>query len=260
MFNYCLELIHFKDLVFILYDNKYMKTIHGLNYVDNIIGGTDGQIVYQTAPDTTSFLSPPYLQLAQYLNGQAPNIRKFTSSTTYTPTTNIVLILVEIIGGGGGGSGYNADLNICGGGGGGGSYIKVYLAPSNYSITIGSGGAGGSGGSNPVVGSAGAATSFSTYTAPGGLGASTINDSGQGGVAPTGSYISSNGHKGFIGTNLYAGYGGGNFIYPNHGPFINGAAIPANTLYGVGGSGGNSTSGGTGQSGRPGIVIVTEFY
>lgn len=237
-----------------------MKTVHGLNFIDNIIGGQAGQLVYQTAQDTTSFISPPYSQLAQYLNGQVPNIRKFTSNTTYIPTANTVLILVEIIGGGGGGSGYNTDFNICGGGGGGGSYIKVYLAPKNYSITIGTGGTGGTGGSNPVVGSAGSASSFGTYSAPGGLGASTINDSGLGGVAPTGSYISSNGHQGFIGTNLYAGYGGGNFLYPNHGPFINGVSIPTNTLYGVGGSGGNSTLGGNGQSGRPGIVIVTEFY
>lgn len=236
------------------------KTVDGLNRLFNLVGGVAGQIPIQVGPDQTTFISPPFNELGVYLNGRPPVVRIFTSSQSYVPTVNVHLCQVEILGGGAGGSGYQSTINLCGGGGGGGSYIKTYLVPATYSITIGAGGAGGTGGVSATVGTAGGSTSFGSFTAPGGSPADTINSSGNGGVAPTGSYLSVNGQRGFIGSTGYTGYGGGNFIYPNHGPFPTATNLPANTSYGVGGSGGNNTNSGSGQAGRPGVVIVTEFY
>lgn len=99
----------------------------------------------------------------------------FTSSGTFTPSQNLSCEYLVVAGGGGGGS-------YAGGGGAGGlrnaSGFSI-LANTNYTVTIGAGGAAGS---NGFSGTAGGDSVFSTITSTGGgLGGGSDSVGGNGG-------------------------------------------------------------------------------
>ena len=84
----------------------------------------------------------------------------FTASGTWTCPAGVDKVFVRLFGGGGGGGGLNEDNNYITGGGGGGGYMAysaLNVTPnSNYTVTIGAGGAGTSSGN----GGTGGVTSF----------------------------------------------------------------------------------------------------
>src|SRR6186713_630583 len=97
----------------------------------------------------------------------------FTSSTTYTPTSNMVHCIIECVGGGGGGGGAIISAAIgqyTGGGGGAGGYSRTYataaMIGASQTVTIGAAGAGGAAGANN--GTAGGSTSVGTLCIAGG--------------------------------------------------------------------------------------------
>ena len=102
----------------------------------------------------------------------------FTSSNTYTPTSNMKYCIVECIGAGGGGGGISASstgTGAAGSCGGGGEYaVGIFTAAqigSSQSVTVGTGGSGGTSGS--TTGGNGGNTSLgSLISANGGTGGS----------------------------------------------------------------------------------------
>ena len=141
-------------------------------------------------------------------NATQTKIRKYTSSSTYNPTSGTKYIEVHCIGGGGGTksgtevSGDEAnDPRSTGGGGGGGYCIGNYtLLSENFeaSITVGEGGEGGQGHSTQVrAGEDGGFSRFETT-----VGSSHFNTNG-GAARQT-----ANGGEG-VGTNAEKGSGGG---------------------------------------------------
>ena len=108
---------------------------------------------------------------------QTPTTTVFTSSTTWTCPAGVTSVTVECWGGGGGGGGSGATSNG-GSGGGSGAYVKKVGIPvtagTNYTITVGTGGAGGSGFTPTIVATAGNPSWFGstgTIYARGGCGA-----------------------------------------------------------------------------------------
>ena len=195
------------------------------------------------------------------------NVQKFTTSGTYTPTTNMLYCVAEVVGGGAGGASVSSTY---GGGGGGGAYVKGTYSSStigaSQSVTIGAGGSAGSSGGN---------TSFGALiTSNGGSGGSAAGlnggAGGAGGTGTGGSYAVSGtaGGIGYVGGNgsLYgiSGYGGqaGGLSGSAQLVFSNGNTN-GNTgvSYGGGGSGavGAGAGSATGGSGAGGIIIVTEY-
>jgi hypothetical protein len=177
----------------------------------------------------------------------------FTSSGTFTPLQGITASLLVIGGGGGGG-------HYVGGGGGAGGYqvfTSQALTATNYSCTIGAGGAGGT---SAGAGTDGASTTFTGLSASiGGGGGGTYNTAGRngasggGGTAATGFTAGGTGTQGFNGGNA----GGVSNNYPAGGGGGAGAAGQngiSDTTGGAGGAGKNSESAwasvtGTGVSG-----------
>lgn len=101
--------------------------------------------------------------------GRVLNIRRFTSSTTYTPTTGTTAIFYRMVGGGGAGGGAPATGSgqaSVGAPGAAGAYAEGYLTSgfSGASLVIGAAGAGVSGG----TGGTGGTTSGFGISCPGG--------------------------------------------------------------------------------------------
>lgn len=207
--------------------------------------------------------------------GTLIGVQRFTSSTTYTPTTGTNSVIVEIQGGGGAGGGAPAtgvgqfSAGLAGGGGG---YIKHRMTTgfSGATVTVGSGGVGASG----AAGGNGGSSTFAGVTANGGTGggviaAGTVGNAGAtaGGTASGGSLINVSGNPGGFTT----------FSQPNN------IGIPSNggaSMLGAGGGGTFSSTGGaatgfggggggslntasqaamTGGAGAAGVVIVWEY-
>ena len=155
------------------------------------------------------------------LNGTNFTAHIFTSSGTFTVGASGKVEVLVVAGGGGGGGAYGPYGS--GGGGGGLIYSNAYpvVAGSNYTITVGSGGAG----NNSGAGANGANSVFGSLTALGGGGGSgqsgsqNGNNGGSGGggynggIAGTGLQPGSTsggyGHNGSVGNASQGGGGGG---------------------------------------------------
>ena len=150
-------------------------------------------------------------------------IHTFLSSGTFTPQVGLSCDLLVVAGGGGGGK-------FIGGGGGAGGFRTStgfsVASATNYSVTVGAGGAGGT----PYFGISGSNSIFSTITSTGGGGGGSY-DNVSGGTAYT--------------TGLTGGSGGG------------GAPTNTDNQQGPGGDGNTpSTSPSQGNSGGYGVKIT----
>ena len=183
----------------------------------------------------------------------------FTSDSTWTKPAGVRYIRVQLQAGAGGGSGH-------GEGGGAGGYSERFLdvtAISSVSVTIGGGG---SGTYYSGAGNNGGASSFGPYlSASAGHGANRHNNH-NGGLSGVGSGGNLNLHSGSGGGHEQrsSGMGGSTFFggpapsgHPQGGHFSHnhqGHSAP-----GTGGTSGYF-SGHRGSDGRPGIIVVTEYY
>ncbi|MEK6252802.1 MAG: hypothetical protein AABM43_12910, partial [Actinomycetota bacterium] len=200
-------------------------------------------------------------------------VQILTSSGTYTPTTGTTRVYVELVAGGGAGGGCPAigSGSAAGGGGGGGGYAASLLTSgfSGVSYVIGAGGTGVSAG----AGNAGSDTTWNatTIVAKSGAGgaAGVLNTAvfgGAGGIAGTGQ-VTSPGGRGTAAINVL-GNGAGGSSYLGFGaeqsatPSSSTLTGNAGSLYGGGGSGGQSNGNvgvNTGGPGAAGIIRVWEF-
>jgi hypothetical protein len=218
------------------------------------------------------------------------NIQTFTSSGTYTPTTNMAYCIIEVVGGGGGGGGAQASSTGCaaGGGGGYGGYGIIYASAAtigaSQTVTVGAAGSAGVAGNNSG-GTGGTSSVGSIVSATGGTGGSggatttttgtnVTAAGGAGGVGSSGS-VNANGATGAIGFATFNSGGcsfplsgaGGSGIYGSGGASVvstNTALTAGNAgaLYGGGGGGGSvydNSTGAAGGAGAKGIVIITEY-
>lgn len=181
------------------------------------------------------------------------------SGATYTTPANVRQLRIRMVAGGGGGSGYNG--SSVGGTGGTTSFNGVTAIGGSGGTTgggasIGTGGAGGTGGSNGT-----AVSPFRTNGNPGfdGLPATaTFAYASPGGVSCLGSTY---GNGGVGGAGSGAGNGGGGAGGAGECvDFIINAPSPTMTFT-VAAGGAASTGGSTnGAIGKPGIIIVDEYY
>lgn len=210
-------------------------------------------------------------------------VKTFTTSSTYTPTTNMDYCTVQIVGGGGGSGGVkNASSSAAASGGGGGSGYcsKTYTSSqigANAAVVIGTGGSAGA--STPVAGGNGVDSTFTpsgsgvVLTASGGIG-------GQG-MTATSTFLAVSGGAGGTGTNGDLNINGSDgtcgYVFSGSGtalPGIGGQSYlgdccicpTANQIsignfpYGVGGAGRiSTTSSGSGSGGGAGICYITEY-
>lgn len=187
------------------------------------------------------------------------SIQVFTGNSTWNRPTGVRFIKVQVQGAAGGGSGH-------GEGGAAGGYAERFLdvtGTASVGITIGGGGDGtwyaGAGGNS-------GGTSFGPFvSASGGHGANRQNQH-SGGVSGVGSGGNLNIHTGggyshhardsqAVAESFFGG--GAPSSYPNGGQF--GHNHQTHTALGSGGSGAHFHSY-RGSSGRPGVIIVTNFY
>lgn len=276
---------------------RIMTTNNSTDYVPvqyNVLVGSSNNI---------SSIAPPSLQVLRTVMtsagasanpafSNAPTVsysivrQVFTSSGTYTPTTNMKYCIIECVGGGGGGGSTGNAVNptfACTGGGGAGSYSKgVYSAATvgaSQVVTIGAGGIAASNGGTSSVGA--------LISSPGGTGAVSVASAGNvftsaggaGGTSGAGGSFYWQGYPGYasrgvrtaaINLAVSSGKGGSSFFGGAGGSVGTNVTTPttftsngtAATSYGGGGSGGvialtaGSTTGG---SGFAGIIIITEF-
>ncbi len=187
------------------------------------------------------------------------SIQVWTSNGTWSRPSGVRYIKVQVQGAAGGGSGH-------GEGGAAGGYAELFLnvtGISSVGITIGGGGGGtwysGAGGNA-------GGTSFGPYvSASGGHGANRQNQH-SGGVSGNGSGGNLNIHTGggfshhardaqAVAESFFGG--GAPSSYPNGGQF--GHNHESHTALGSGGSGAHFHSY-RGSSGRPGLIIVTNYF
>ena len=210
-------------------------------------------------------------------NGTNYTAHIFTNSGTFSVQASGYIELLVVGGGGGGGSRHGG-----GGGAGGLIYTNAYpvMAGSNYTVTVGVGGAGNPNGGAVSAGSPGGNSVFGTglVAIGGGYGGATTGGSGgsgggggyNGGAGGAGA--NGQGWKGGTGAGNYAGRGGGgaggqgvdggNTDGSNGGPGTN-LAISGTATWFAGGGGGGSASGvkGAGGSGiggdggQPGSLV-----
>ena len=187
---------------------------------------------------------------------------KFTTSGSFSPTSNITTSYLVVAGGGGGG------MDMGGGGGGGGVLYStgVGLTPQAYTVTVGAGGAGGPAGCSSgqscdhmfnLGASNGSDSSFNGSTAiGGGKGGSSYYDytpgaaGGNGGSGGGASGYSNGGYKsggaGTAGQGNNGGQGGPQYYSGGGG--------------GAGGAGTNSTSQPHGGVGVENSILGTSYY
>lgn len=252
--------------------------------IGQFIADSTGQDVLDNG--NTSVLLTNFLNaLKANTNGRLLNVRTFTASGTYTPTTGTKKIRVRLVGGGGAGGGAAASTvtgNVAAGHGGtAGTYGETGLidvsSVSSVAVTVGAGGNGSSGGN----GTAGGVSAFGTYiSAPGGqagaAGSSTattqtiVSDHSNGSPC-TGAnvLVSIPGQGGFGQVSLNAntvkgGQGGSSVLGLGGGAYTTNATPNPGTGYGGGGAGSVTTvSGGStataGGNGSQGIVIIEEY-
>jgi len=197
----------------------------------------------------------------------------FTSTGTYTPTSGMLYADIEVIGGGGGGGGVSlpgASEGGAAGGGGAGGYAKGLFTAATIgaskAVTIGAAGTGGS--NSGASGTAGGTTSVGVLISAtgGGAGAGSGTSSaaqitgGASGGTGTGGDFQASGSNGFYGLTLLNGSnaagGVGGFS------FLAGGGSSVGQSFGAGGAGGvahNGDPAATGNAGKAGVVIVTEY-
>lgn len=194
-------------------------------------------------------------------------IQTFTSTGNFIVPSNVTSVAVKVQGaGGGGGGGYSA-----GGGGGGGYAVGTFavVAGSQYSVTIGSGGAGGmSSNAFSTSGSAGTMTMFgSLVSCTGGSGGrfSSSNPLGGSGGTCSGGSTNTTGGGGknadawnTAGTSGKGGNGGNSGGGVGAGTGGAGATYTVDATSGTsyGGGGGGSYANKTSGSGAQGRIIV----
>lgn len=210
-------------------------------------------------------------------------VQIFTVGTsTYTPSTGLILANIKLIGGGGGsgGSACTAGQIAATGGAGAGGYSESNMTPAQVGATatvvIGAAGAAGASG-NHAGGTGGDSTftptgSGSVMTANGGNGsaggagtaAGANFDGTTGGAASGGNVVNLNGGPGQVGATIAAvatlpGAGGSSYFTPPGYAYTGTRA--AAMLYGGGGPGvGNITSADVaGEAGSSGVCIITEY-
>lgn len=234
--------------------------------IDNSTGVTTGTLPISKGGLNLSSLNGAAYN-ALYSNGSNPTFTAhgiqglsiFTTNGTWNRPTNVRYIKVQVLGAGGGGSGH-------GEGGAAGGYAEKVMdvtGIASVSVTIGTGGGGtyyGGAGGN------GNTTSFGPYcSASGGYGANRQNQH-SGGVSGVGSGGNLNIHQGggfshhaysaqscadtFFGGGAPSSHPqGGNFAHNHQG----------HTAPGTGGAGAHFHNH-RGSDGRPGIIIVTNYY
>jgi hypothetical protein len=196
--------------------------------------------------------------LSQQLHGIA-SINVYTGNSTWNRPTGVKYIKIQVNGAGGGGGGH-------GEGGAAGGYAELFLnvtGISSVAVTIGGGGGG-----TYYSGAAGNgnSSSFGPYvSASGGHGANRQNQH-SGGVSGAGSGGNLNVHTGggyshhardssSVAESFFGG--GTSSNYPNGGQF--GHNHNGHSALGAGGGGAHFHSY-RGTDGRPGIIIVTNYY
>lgn len=226
--------------------------------------------------------------------GRLLNVRTFTASGTYTPTTGTKKIRVRLVGGGGAGGGAAASTSsgtlAAGHGGSAGTYGETSLidvsSVSSVVVTVGSAGTSSAGGN----GTSGGASSFGSYiSAPGGAGGnygasgtatfSLVPDLNQtGGCSGSSVLLNVPGEGGWgqmsfatgtaggtTTTSSAKGGRGGNSVLGGGGYALTNNSVPGSgTGYGAGGAGAattyiNGTSAVAGGAGSSGIVIIEEY-
>lgn len=168
---------------------------------------------------------------------------------------------VEFIGGGGGGgAGYTDGTNSAGGGGGGGGAYRKYLnhnfnPGTDYSFTVGVGGAVGAAGGTTLIGGMGAYGGLGGASAPSG----TSPGAGGAGGSYTGMTSGGAGESGGTGNPALGGGGGGTGgpngigeVGPNQGYGGAGDSYHGGTGGNIGTTGGNGTEMGGGLAGAGG--------
>jgi len=196
--------------------------------------------------------------LSQQLHGIA-SINVYTGSTTWNRPTGVKYIKVQVSGAGGGGGGH-------GEGGAAGGYAELFLnvtSISSVSVTIGGGGGG-----TYYSGAAGNgnSSSFGPYVSAGGGHGANRQNQHSGGVSGAGSGGNLNIHTGggyshhardasSVAESFFGG--GTSSNYPNGGQF--GHNHNGHSALGAGGGGAHFHSY-RGTDGRPGLIIVTNYY
>jgi len=196
--------------------------------------------------------------LSQQLHGIA-SINVYTGSSTWNRPAGVKYIKIQVNGAGGGGGGH-------GEGGAAGGYAERFLdvtGISSVSVTIGSGGGG-----TYYSGAAGNgnSSSFGPYVSAGGGHGANRQNQHSGGVSGAGSGGNLNIHTGggyshhardssSVAESFFGGGTASN--YPNGGQF--GHNHNGYSALGAGGGGAHFHSY-RGTDGRPGIIIVTNFY
>ena len=257
--------------------------------IGQFIADSTGQDVLDNG-NTSAILTNFLNALKANTNGRLLNVRTFTASGTYTPTTGTKKIRVRIVGGGGAGGGAAASTVSgyisCSDGGGGGTYGETGLidatAISSVSVIVGLGGTSVIGGN----GSTGGNSSFGAYiTAPGGTGGNAavsgsptnslvsdkantadcsgtnvlINIPGQGAFGQMSFSSSANTNN-----QVRGGKGGSSFLGQGGGASTLSTLHYSGSGYGAGGAGAvtvyaQGTSAVIGGNGTNGIVIVEEY-
>jgi hypothetical protein len=208
--------------------------------------------------------------------GRLLNVRVFSATGTYTPTTGTAAVYVRVQGAGGAGGGTpvtNSSQAAAGSGGSAGSYAEGYYTSgySGVTMTIGAGGTG----SSSANGGAGGATSFGALlSCPGGAGgivgsaavSTFVTGAGGSTTACTGTSLMSRiGQAGsqsivLAGPASRSGDGGSSTFGMSAG--IWSTAIGFAGQFGGGGSGANagiSTAAQAGAAGGAGYIEVFEF-
>lgn len=228
-----------------------------------------------------------------FAKGALINVRVFTSSATYTPTTGTNSVIIECVGGGGGGGGttttvaaqYSASAGGCTG-----AYARVRFTTGFSGAVMTIGAAGTAGAASTAVAGTGGTTSFGALiSCPGGIGGgggSALSTTVYGFNAIMGARTAAPTISG--GTTLLSILGLGDSISFNATPSGAGAGTPITGLgsssmfWGMGGSPtqltpnvgssgtgfgststgvciGASTTGTVGLAGQPGVIIVYEY-
>lgn len=200
----------------------------------------------------------------------------FRSSGTFTPTQALTADYLVVAGGGGGGGNVDGSATSSGGGGagglrctvgatGGGGSLESALsltASTNYTVTVGAGGAAGDYNAGQQFGGDGSNSVFSSITSTGGGGGGYVPGTGRNGGSGGGGYAANGGgtgtaNQGFNGAaggGGGAGEAGGTDSAREGGDGVATSISGTSVTYAGGGGGGNGYAGGNGGGGAGGTT------